>query len=79
VGFETVQEYVRWLVSRKSKQLVGKAGLTKSDREDIEQELTLHLLERWDHYDPSRGSERTFVARVIDNEVARLLRDRRRT
>jgi RNA polymerase sigma-70 factor (ECF subfamily) len=78
VGFETVQEYVRWLVSRKSKQLVGKAGLTKSDREDIEQELTLHLLERWDRYDPSRGSERTFVARVIDNEVARLLRDRRR-
>lgn len=78
MGFETVQEYVRWLVSRKAKQLVGKAGLTRSDRKDVEQELILHLLERWDSYDPDRGSQRTFAARVIDNEVARLLRDRRR-
>jgi len=78
VGFETVDGYARWLVARKARQLLGKAGLTRSDRQDIEQELILHLLERWESYDPERGSARTFVARVVENEAARLLRDRRR-
>jgi len=38
-------EYVARLVRIKARQLVGRYGFTESDREDIEQELTLHLLE----------------------------------
>lgn len=49
-------DYATWLIQQKADQLIGRYGFTKSDREDIEQELTLALLERWDQYDPVRGN-----------------------
>jgi len=76
VGFEDVDEYARRLISSKAKQLVGKAGFTESDREDIEQELMLDLLERLPSYDPTRGSKHTFIARVVDHRIARLVERR---
>jgi len=76
VGVEDVDEYARRLISWKAKQLVGKAGFTESDREDIEQELTLDLLERLPNYDPSRASKHTFIARVVAHKIARLIERR---
>jgi len=69
-------EYVARLVRIKARQLVGKAGFTESDREDIEQELILHLIERLPEYDPRRSSRHTFIARVVEHKVADLIRYR---
>jgi len=76
VGFEIVDGYAKWLVGYKAKQLVGKAGFTESDKEDIEQELILDLLERSSNYDPDKSRRHTFVAWVVENGVARLLERR---
>jgi len=68
-----IDPYAARLIRIKARQLIGKAGFTRSDLEDIEQELTLDLLERLPRYDPARASRRTFIARIIDHKVARLL------
>ena len=66
-------EYVARLIQVKAHQLVHKAGFTESDREDIEQELTLHVLEHLHDYDPSRSSRHTFIARVVEHKAADLI------
>ena len=61
------------LIRFKARQLVGKAGFTASDREDIEQELILDLLRRLPKYDPKRAQRNTFIARVVEHRVATLI------
>jgi RNA polymerase sigma-70 factor, ECF subfamily len=62
----------------KARQLCRKPGFTRSDEDDLRQELTLHLLRQASRFDPARAAWNTFVARVIDSGVAMILRDRRR-
>jgi len=69
-------EYVARLIEVKARQLVGQAGFTESDRKDLEQELTLHLLEHLPEYDPRRSSRHTFIARLVEHKMASLLRYR---
>ena len=64
------------LIRSKARQVVGKAGLTNSDRADIEQELWLDLLKRWPKFRPQRARSSTFIARVVDHKVAMILRAR---
>ncbi len=70
-------DYASWLIQHKADQLVGRYGFTESDREDIEQELTLALLERWPQYDPARSKPCTFVAKIVDHKVADLVKRQR--
>ena len=70
--------YARSLIRFKAKQLARKRGFTKSDQEDLEQDLTAHLLAQAHHLDAKRGSANTFAARVIKSAIAMLLRDRHR-
>ena len=69
-------EYAARLVRLKARQLIGRYGFTESDREDIEQELKLDLLERLPDYDPERGSLEGFVSGVVDHKISRLLEKR---
>ena len=59
-----IDPYAAGLIRFKARQLVGQAGFTASDREDIEQELILDLLRRLPKYDPKRAQRNTFIARV---------------
>ncbi len=61
----------------KAKSLVGHYGFTKSDIEDIKQELYLHLYQQLPKYDPARSSKATFVDRVLGNAVRDLIRRRK--
>jgi len=81
-----LDDYAVRLIKHKAWQLVGRAGFTKADREDIEQDLTVDLLHRLPQFDPARGSLHTFMARVVEHGIARLIerqqapmRDYRRT
>jgi len=71
-----VAPFAIWLIRRKADRLVGRAGFSPSDREDLEQEIALDLLVRLNRFDPARATFRTFVVRVIDHKVADLLADR---
>lgn len=69
-----LQEYVDQIIRHKARQLARMAGFSQSDREDIAHELLIAVLERWPAFDSSRASARTFVARIIENKAASLVR-----
>lgn len=57
-------------------RLLGRAGLTRQDLPDLEQQLLACVLRAESRFDPARASERTFYARVIANEGSKLVRAR---
>lgn len=75
---EVYTDYARTLIQVKARQLIHKPGFSRSDRADIEQELTLHLLSQAKQFDPARGSVNTFVDRVVNSSARMLMRGRSR-
>ncbi len=74
---EGIDEYAVQIIKFKAKQLVGRVGLTDSDREDLEQEMILDLLQRLPKYDPARAQRNTFIARVVDHKIATIIEARK--
>lgn len=75
---EVFNKYARTLIRVKARQIIRRSGFSRSDQDDVEQELVIHLLSQARRFDPTRASVNTFVARVVDSGVAMLLRKRRR-
>ncbi len=71
-------DYVQQLIQVKARQLTHKPGFSRSDQEDLEQDLTVHVLKQAHHFDASRGCVHTFISRVVDSALAMQLRSRRR-
>ena len=65
-------------IRHKTRQLVGRAGLTRSDREELDQELKLRLIERFPQFDPQKADWKSFVTTVIERQVATMLQARSR-
>ena len=68
-----IDPYAAGLIRFKARRLIGQAGFTASDREDIEQELMLDLLRRLPKYNPKRAQLNTFIARVVEHRIASLI------
>jgi DNA-directed RNA polymerase specialized sigma24 family protein len=66
----------RGIARFKAKAVIGQGGLTADDREDIEAQLLLAICSRVRAFDRERSSLRTFTCRVMDKEVASMLRYR---
>lgn len=75
---QQITDYAAVLIRCKARQLVGKAGFTWDDVEDLEQEMRLDLLERLAKFDPDKAKRTTFVARVVERKISKLFRDRAR-
>lgn len=71
-----IDQFTASLIRRKARQLVGRAGFSRSDGEDIEQELRLKLIKHLSAFDPEQGTRRAFVATVVERCAATLLRDK---
>jgi len=71
-----IDECATTLIRIKARQLVGRFGFTKSDQEDIEQDLALHVLRKLGCFDPRRGSPNTFVDRIVQRRIISILRRR---
>jgi RNA polymerase sigma-70 factor (ECF subfamily) len=69
-----INDYAEGLIHRKARQMVGKAGFTVDDIEDIEQEMRLDLLQRLVKFDPSKAKYNTFVSRLIDRRISDMIR-----
>ena len=69
-------DYAHDLIRSKARTLIGKAGFTSADCEDIEQELALDLLVRLENYDPRKSKRNSFMARVVEHRIATLLEER---
>lgn len=70
--------YAESVIKHKARQLACRRDFSRSDEEELGQDMRLHLLRRAHGFDPSRSSYNTFVARVVDSWIATMLRDRRR-
>lgn len=70
------EDFALDMVNIKAAELVGKAGFTADDFEDIRQAMLLDLLERLKKYDPSKSNFKLFVTCVIDRKGQNLVRYR---
>ena len=75
--YEGIDEYAVRIIKYKARQLVGRVGFTESDREDLEQEMILDLLQRLPKYDPDRAQRNTFIARVVEHKIATIIEARK--
>lgn len=75
---ELTKGFAAKLIRRKAKQLVGLAGFTRSDREDLEQEMKLRIWQRFEQFDPQKAHWNAFVTTIVERHVATILEKARR-
>lgn len=75
--YSGIDEYAVEQIRYKAWALVGTAGYTWDDVEDIEQDLMLDLLEGMGQFDETKSKRTTFIDRVISNKITNIIRDRR--
>ena len=71
-----LDKFTKGIICRKVKQLVGRAGFSRQDREDLEQELILRLLQSLHLFDPDQAHQNVFVTTVVERAVAMIVRER---
>lgn len=71
-----INDYAEELIHHKARQLVGTAGFTRDDVEDLEQEMRLDLLERLPKFNPNKATYNTFVSRLVERKICNLIRHR---
>lgn len=71
-----LDEYATKLVKRAVRRLIGRFGFTRTDGQDLEQDVILHLLRQMGRFDPKRSGKNTFVNRIIRNKVISIIRHR---
>jgi DNA-directed RNA polymerase specialized sigma24 family protein len=65
------------LIRRKAESLSRSAGFSRSDEEDLRQEMTLYLWTKARLFDPDRGSIESFVSSVLTSWVGMEVRRRK--
>lgn len=70
-----LDSYVKQLIRVHAARLIKRPGFTASDREDIEQELALHVLQQFPKYDFARSQRNTFLSRIVAHKAANLRRN----
>ena len=68
--------YELGIVRRKVRQLLGRHGFQRQDREQLEQELVMRLVQGLRAFNPKQSHRKAFVATVVERSVATMLRDR---
>ncbi len=72
--YDGIEAYAVTKIRFQARQLARTRALPASDVEDIEQNLMLDLLGRMPAFDPSKSSKNTFIARVVENHAATLVK-----
>lgn len=78
LSHELTAGFAARLICYKVGRLVARGSIRCSDREDLEQDLKLHLLRRFDQFDPALGHWNTFVLVVVERYILTYLVARRR-
>lgn len=73
-----LDQYAEATIYHKVDHLIGRFGFTENDRDDLKQELALHLIRHLDEFDPARAQRTTFIARCIEHRLADIIRHRNR-
>lgn len=71
-----LSDYAQQAIRISAKELIGKCGITKSDLEDIQQDMLLDLIQRLPQHDDRQWSVKTFISHVVKNRARNILRAR---
>ncbi len=74
---EKLDRFTRGIIRRKINQLIGRAGFTRQDRDDLEQDLFLRVLQSLPSFDSNHGHRNKFITAVVERHVANILRNKR--
>lgn len=77
MGVEGIGGYAEKMIRIKARQLIGKAGFTRTDCEDLAQEMRLDLWRRLAKFDAKKARLSTFVCRVVEHKVASIIEARK--
>ena len=67
-------EYAKSCVRVKARQLSRRSEFSRSDEDDLQQDMWLTLLKEAHRFDPQRASLNTFVDRVVNSAAGMILR-----
>jgi RNA polymerase sigma-70 factor, ECF subfamily len=73
---EKIDRFTRGIVRRKISQLIGRAGFTTQDREDLEQEIFARILQSLPLFNPDQAHRNKFITTVVERYVANILRNK---
>ncbi len=73
---QPLNKFANRLIRRKARELITRFGFSPADREDIEQDLRLLLLRRFDKFDPSVAHYNVFVTTVLERFTATIIEHR---
>lgn len=79
IDHELTRGFAARLIRTKAKQLVGKAGFTRSDVPDLEQEMKVRIWTRFSQFDAEKAHWNAFVTTVVERHVATILEAARRS
>lgn len=71
---ELTSGFAHRFIRFKAKQILGRAGIRHSDREDLEQDLRYRILQSFRLFDPTVSDWESFVTTVVERRVASLVR-----
>jgi RNA polymerase sigma factor (sigma-70 family) len=70
----SIDDDTRAVIRRKVRQIVGRAGFHRQDREDLQQAILVRVFESVARFDPARGHRNAFVTVVVDRYGNNLVR-----
>jgi RNA polymerase sigma-70 factor (ECF subfamily) len=74
----TLDTATQEVIRIKARQIVKRAGPTRTDLPDLEQDITVHVWQRLGRFDPAKSDRGRFTRMLIGHAVATVLRDRKR-
>lgn len=74
--FDPLDPTIRRLIYHEARRLLGQAGITRSEIDDIAQDLTIHLILGMLLFDPELSSVPTFAKVILERAAAKSLRHR---
>ena len=68
--------FTRGIIRRKINQLVRRSGFSQQERDDLEQDLLVRVLQSLPKFNPDQAHRNKFITTVVERYVANILRDR---
>lgn len=72
--FAEFEDYARTFIKLRAVKLKEILGLSRSDIDDLRQDLTIHLIERMPLYDPEKSTPKGFIVMVLNNRIRTIIR-----
>lgn len=72
---ELTQGFAASHIRRKARELARQEGFSRSDADDLQQQIYVRILERLDQFDPAQGCFNAFVKLIVHQFASNICRD----